>query len=155
MQEEFIQSLSSLLDRDLAKLGEEISLYKEEADLWTIRGEIKNSAGNLCLHLCGNLQHFIGAVLGKTGYARDRENEFAAKGVPQSQLIELVKTTSEALSSTLQNLSETDLKATYPIEVFGKPMTTLHFLIHLQGHLNYHLGQVNYHRRLVANREGG
>jgi uncharacterized damage-inducible protein DinB len=150
MQEELISSLASLFERDLTKLGEEINMYGNESDLWEIRGEIKNSAGNLCLHLCGNLQHFIGTVIGNTGYQRNRDNEFAAKGVPKSELLELVKTTQDAVSKSLQKAKAADLQATYPIEVFGRPMSTLYFLVHLQGHLNYHLGQVNYHRRLVA-----
>ena len=52
--------------------------------------------------------------------------------------------------STLANLSDEDFAKTYPIEVFGQPMTTGYFLTHLATHLNYHLGQINYHRRLVA-----
>jgi uncharacterized damage-inducible protein DinB len=150
MEKEFVQSLINLIDRDLAKLGEEIKMYAHEPDLWLVQGEIANSAGNLCLHLCGNLQHFIGAVLGKTGYRRNRDQEFSLKDVPKSELLKLVKTTRQSVPASLQKLRNTDLEANYPIEVFGKPMSTLFFLVHLQGHLNYHLGQVNYHRRLLV-----
>ena len=60
--------ISQLLQRDLEKLKTEISSFKDEKKIWEISGEVKNSAGNLCLHLCGNLQHFIGAALGNSGY---------------------------------------------------------------------------------------
>ena len=77
-----INTLLQLFQRDLEKLKTEISSYKDEKKIWVISGEVKNSAGNLCLHLCGNLQHFIGAVLGNSGYVRNRDAEFTRKNVP-------------------------------------------------------------------------
>jgi len=82
MEKEFIASINKIIERDLNKLEEEINLYSSEETIWKIDREIKNSGGNLCLHLCGNLQHFIGAILGKTGYIRNRDNEFIAKATP-------------------------------------------------------------------------
>jgi uncharacterized damage-inducible protein DinB len=148
-EKSFLTSIAKLLDRDIAKLGQEISLYEKEELLWTVRGEIKNSAGNLCLHLCGNLQHYIGRVLGGSNYKRNRDNEFAARNFPKSQLIDEVTATRAVVSETLGKLDNATLEKEYPEKVFDFSMTTLHFLIHLHGHLNYHLGQVNYHRRLV------
>ena len=142
--------LIDLFERDLAKLKEEIGAYASEGDLWQTAGAIPNSAGNLCLHLAGNLRHFFGAVLSGTGYMRDRDAEFAAKFVPRAQLIEEVDAAAADVRATLEKLTEEDLSKNYPIEVFGKPMTTEFFLVHLATHLNYHLGQINYHRRLLA-----
>ena len=143
--------LLKLYERDLGKLREEIEAYSDEADLWKVSGEILNSAGNLCLHLTGNLQHFFGAVLGQTGYVRNRDAEFADEHVPREQLLAGIDETLVVIKSTLSNLSDDDLANTYPLEVFGEPMTTGYFLTHLATHFNWHLGQINYHRRLLAN----
>ncbi len=145
-----LESLQKLFSRDLDSLATEISLYPTEKSLWLLGGDIKNTAGNLCLHLCGNLQHFIGAVLGKSGYARNRDAEFADKHVPKEKLLAEIEATKKAVSETLRVLDASVLEKAYPIQVFGEPMTTEYFLIHLAGHLNYHKGQINYHRRLLA-----
>jgi hypothetical protein len=79
--------LSELYERDLAKLRTEIESYSNEADLWKTSEGISNSGGNLCQHLTGNLQHFFGAVLGGTGYARNRDAEFASKGTTKADLL--------------------------------------------------------------------
>lgn len=143
-------TLQNLYERDLSKLKEEIGLYANEVDLWKTDGEITNSAGNLTLHLIGNLRHFFGAVLGDTGYVRDREKEFSDGGVSLEELLAGIDQAAGDVRSTLEKLTAEDLAKTYPIEVFGHPMTTEYFLIHLATHLNYHLGQINYHRRLLG-----
>ncbi len=145
-----INILNQLYERDLDKLRAEIEAYADEADLWKTAGEIANSGGNLSLHLVGNLRHFFGAVLGGTGYIRDRENEFASGPVPRVDLLAGVTSALADVTATLENLSEADLQQMYPIEVFGHPMTTGYFLVHLATHLDYHLGQINYHRRLIG-----
>jgi uncharacterized damage-inducible protein DinB len=142
--------LTQIYERDLGKLKDEIGLYEVEADLWKVGGKITNSAGNLCLHMTGNLKHFFGAVLGGSGYVRDRDAEFSTKGVPRAELLESIDETAMIVRSTLEKLSDADFEKTYPIEVFGKPMTTGFFLVHLATHLNWHLGHINYHRRLLS-----
>ena len=144
-----IETLSQLFLRDLDKLKIEISSYRDEKKIWAISGEVKNSAGNLCLHLCGNLQHFIGAVLGNSGYIRNRDAEFSRKNVPINELLSEIDNTTKAVEQTLRELKEDDLQKIYPINVFSYEMTTEYFLTHLTSHLNYHLGQINYHRRLL------
>ncbi len=144
-----VNSLIQLFKRDLNRLSKEIKSYNQEADLWLLPKGINNTGGNLCLHLVGNLQHFIGHILGNSGYVRNREAEFEDKNVPISTLLEEIETTISVITKTLNNINETQLNTNYPIDVLGKPMTTSFFLIHLYGHLNYHLGQVNYHRRLL------
>jgi len=146
---ETIKSVHDLLLRDLNRLTNEIESYVNEADLWNQSGDINNTAGNLCLHLCGNLQHFIGTVIGKTNYIRKRDEEFTLKNVPRAELLKQIKDTKLSISTTLESFDNNLMDKNYPIEVFKKPMSHISFLIHLSGHLNYHLGQINYHRRLL------
>jgi len=144
-----IVSLTQIYLRDLEKLKTEISSYKDETKIWEISGHIKNSAGNLCLHLCGNLQHFIGAILGNSGYVRNRDAEFSKKNVPLTELVKEIDETIKVIKLTLESLTDTELNKIYPSNIFGEGTTTFTFLIHLATHLNYHLGQINYHRRLL------
>jgi uncharacterized damage-inducible protein DinB len=138
------------MNRQLAQLKDEIKAYVNESDLWIKTGEIPNSAGNLCLHLCGNLQHFIGAVLGNSGYVRQRDEEFSRQDVAAGELLAEVDKTIDIITNTLQELDESKLAEPYPQDVLGKALTIEYFLIHLTSHLSYHLGQINYHRRLLA-----
>ena len=143
--------LIQLFERDLKKLISELEAYKDEKIIWEVSGIITNSAGTLALHLVGNLNHFIGAVMGNTGYIRNREEEFSLRNIPRAQLIVQVLETIEVINETMSGFGENNFSSNYPLEVFGKPMTYEYFMMHLQGHLNYHLGQVNYHRRLLDN----
>lgn len=146
-----LKGLSDLFERDLDRLTRELNAYSEEADLWILRGDINNTSGNLALHICGNLKHFVGAIMGNTGYVRQRDLEFSLKDVPRAELIQNIEETKQAVSQSLAGMSPSRLEEDYPLEVFGKPMSCAYFLIHLSGHLNYHLGQINYHRRLTIN----
>ncbi len=144
-----IETLKSLYNRDLNKLKVEIESYQNEKSLWIIDKNISNSAGNLCLHLIGNLNTYVGAELGKTGYVRDRPLEFSLKDISKSELISKIENTILVVNNVLDTLTEEDLKVIYPQIVFEKEMTTGFFLVHLSTHLAYHLGQINYHRRLL------
>jgi uncharacterized damage-inducible protein DinB len=144
-----IETFSKLFLRDLEKLKTEITFFKDEKKIWEVSGDIKNSAGNLCLHLCGNLQHFIGAMLGNSGYVRNRDAEFSRKDVPIRELVAEIELTTKAVKLALDSLSDAKLSEIYPSNIFGEGTTTLMFLIHLATHLNYHLGQINYHRRIL------
>lgn len=143
-------ALLEIFERDLLKLRDEINLYQNEGDLWTVRGEISNSAGNLCLHLLGNLNHFIGAVLGETGFERDRDQEFSAKYVTRQALIAKIAETVEIVRTSLDKLTDDDFEQNFPVEKRGEIVKMDFMLLHLFGHFNYHLGQINYHRRLIA-----
>ncbi|GAG92359.1 unnamed protein product [marine sediment metagenome] len=144
------ESLNRVMQRNLQQLKKEMAAYANEKDLWLMAGEIPNSAGTLCLHLCGNLQHYIGAVLGNSSYIRQRDAEFTIKNVPEQELQLLIDTTMKVVSNTLRKLESESLTENYPEQIFSTPMTTEYFLIHLASHLGYHLGQINYHRRLLA-----
>src|SRR5690242_1307468 len=109
-------SLAEIFVRDLNRLRDEINLYKTDDDLWMIRGEITNSGGNLCLHLIGNLNHFIGAILGQTGFVRDRDTEFSDKGVTREKLNEEIAQTIEVVRRALGSLSAEDFEKNFPVE---------------------------------------
>ena len=143
------EPLLQIFERDLNKLKDEISFYKDEKSLWIVKNEISNSAGNLCLHLVGNLNHFIGTALGKTGYVRNRENEFAAKNISREELVIEIEKTILVVTKTLNNLSSEDFEKDFPVQKHGEIVKTDFMLLHLLTHFNYHLGQINYHRRLI------
>ena len=143
------QVLNSIFERDLNKLKVEIELYKEEDKIWIVDKQISNSAGNLCLHLIGNLNTYIGKELGGTNYIRNRDLEFSQKNIPRAELIKQVESTSVIVKNSLVKLNQDDLERNYPVMVFEKEMSTEYFLVHLSAHFGYHLGQINYHRRLL------
>lgn len=145
-----IETLKILFNRDLIKLKLEIESYPNENKIWCIDNNISNSAGNLCLHLIGNLNTYIGAQIGKTNYIRNRELEFSDKDVPRALLIAQIEATIQTVNDALALLTEEDLKKEFPILVFESKTSTEFLLIHLTTHLSYHLGQINYHRRLLG-----
>jgi uncharacterized damage-inducible protein DinB len=153
MTDSLIEVLKKIFKRDLNKLKHEIGQYKDEATLWLIREDISNSAGNLCLHLIGNLNMFISAEYGNTGYIRQRELEFSLKNVSRERLIEQIDQTIIDVVRSLDNISNEQLIGEYPQLVFKHKTTTEYFLIHLIAHFSYHLGQINYHRRLLNGKE--
>jgi len=146
-------TIGGIFERELNKLAEEIKLYPNEASIWKVTEGVKNSGGNLCLHICGNLQHFIGNVLGNTGYVRNRDKEFADKNIPVADLLNEIEATKKAVVKTLENIPDTDLDKEYtafPAHLLGKEnITKFYFLAHLIAHMDYHIGQINYHRRLT------
>ena len=146
-----IEILQKIFKRDLEKLKQEIASYRDENNLWTVDKSIANSAGNLCLHLVGNLNAYIGAEIGKTGYVRNRDLEFTLKNIPRIQLVKMIEDTVVVVEDGLWKLNENDLEEEYPLLVFREKTSTGYFLIHMAVHLGYHLGQVNYHRRLLDN----
>jgi uncharacterized damage-inducible protein DinB len=143
------ETLQVLFDRDLKKLKSEIESYTNEINIWKTDKSIANSAGNLCLHIIGNLNWFVGAQFGKTGYIRQRELEFSSKDIPRVDLLKEIDKTMLMLDKALLKVTNDQLEAEYPILVFKQKTSTYYFLIHLTTHLAYHLGQINYHRRLL------
>jgi uncharacterized damage-inducible protein DinB len=146
-----IETLKTLFNRDLNKLKTEIGSYQNENKIWCIDKNISNSAGNLCLHLIGNLNTYIGAQIGKTNYIRNRELEFSQKDIAQAELIAKIETTIVVVNDALDQLTDDALRKEHPLLVFETKTSTEFLLIHLTTHLAYHLGQINYHRRLLDN----
>ncbi len=143
------ETLIQLFNRDLGRLKVEMESYRNYDNIWLTENDISNSAGNLCLHLVGNLNHFIGSVLGKNGYQRKREEEFSKRNIPLTELTDQVAGTKDMLNRTLNEMRAADFNAPFPVTFNNQDCTTDFVLIHLAGHLNYHLGQINYHRRLL------
>jgi uncharacterized damage-inducible protein DinB len=142
--------VARLIVRDLRALERELEAYPDDASVWAVPPGISNSAGTLALHLVGNLQHFIGAQLERSGYLRDRDAEFATRGTSRAELRTAIEGTISMVETTLPVLSDDLWAQPFPIEAGGVRVRTDDFVIHLAVHLGYHLGQVDYHRRLTA-----
>lgn len=143
------QPLILIFERELNRLKEEINLYADENKLWIVDKNIINSAGNLTLHLIGNLNHFIGAVLGNTGYIRDRDKEFSDKNVSREKIVMDIDSTINMVKHILSTVSDEVLTSQFPEKKQGQEHPTSFILLHILAHLEYHLGQINYHRRLI------
>lgn len=144
-----LESLKELFTRDLNKLKKEIELYSEDSTLWKIENTIKNSGGNLCLHLIGNLNTYIGNGLAQIGYVRDRDFEFSGKFVDRKNLYKQIDQTIQIVNHGLSKVTDDQLNQGFPILVWENETGMAYTLIHLHSHLNYHLGQINYHRRIL------
>ena len=142
--------LAALYTRDLTRLVQEISAFPDTATLWQTRAGITNSAGNLALHLEGNLREFIGRLLGKHDFTRDRPREFSDSGIEQRDLVARLSAVRDEIPLVVANLSAEELEAVYPQPHGGATLSTRQMLIHLDGHLNYHLGQIDYLRRVLT-----
>lgn len=142
-------TIARLLEQDIKKLKDELLLFNSDADLWKTHAGIANTSGTLCMHLIGNLNHFIGAVLGGTGYVRQRDKEFSIRNISREEIIQELNKVEKMIAHTMNELKETDLEMDFAID-FGGKKSTVHVLMILMEHFNYHLGQINYHRRLVA-----
>jgi hypothetical protein len=147
-------SVRAVLLRDLRGLRREVEAYPDEASLWALPPGAPNSAGTLVLHLTGNLQHFLGAVLGGTGYVRDRDAEFADRNVPRAELLRRIAAAEAAVE---RGLPGKGIPAEYPAPAGGGGMRVRsdEWLVHLVAHLAYHLGQVDLHRRLSTTSTAG
>ncbi len=144
-----IETLQTIFARDLKRLQTEIELYKDETIIWKVDKTIANSAGNLCLHLLGNLNAYIGAGLAKTGYVCRRDLEFSLKDIERATLLQQIEATMQVVEAGLKNVSAAQLLQDFPVQIWDKPTGMEYTLVHLTTHLNYHLGQINYHRRLL------
>ena len=142
--------LSRLIARELDTLRDELLAYPDEADMWARPEGVPNSAGNLALHLAGNLRWFIGAQYGATGYVRDRDAEFGARSGSRTELLAIVQATRDEVTRTLASMDPTLLNDTFPQELAGMRFPAGRFLTHLACHLAYHLGQIDFHRRMVT-----
>jgi uncharacterized damage-inducible protein DinB len=146
--------ISNILTRDLRALNREIRSYPDDVSLWATPAGVSNSGGNLVLHLTGNLRHFIGATLGGTAFERDREAEFSDRGRSREDLAAQVEDALTAVTTTVPNLTAEQLEADFPVPVGKQTIRTDEFLLHLATHLAYHLGQIDYHRRIVTGEAG-
>ena len=144
-----IDALKELFTRDLNRLKKEIQLYKDDETLWKVENSISNSGGNLCLHLIGNLKTFIGNGLSQNGYERKRDHEFSAKNIDRNEIYKEIDETIVIVEQAFQQMGVDQLEQNFPILIWEKETGMKFTIIHLHSHLNYHLGQINYHRRLL------
>lgn len=148
----FSDYLVGVIVRDLKALGREVEAYPDDASLWRTPPGITNSGGTLALHLCGNVQHFFGRILGGSGYVRDRAAEFSRRDVARAEIMQQVSAAIVAAERGLALLADSALDAAFPEKIAGHTVGTGEWLVHLVDHLGYHLGQLDYHRRLVTGR---
>jgi uncharacterized damage-inducible protein DinB len=141
--------LRRTISRDLQTFRQEIELFPSDAAVWRTVPGVANPAGTLALHVCGNLRHYLGAVLGGSGYVRDRDAEFRLRGIPRRELAESLRGTDEVVLRVLQSLTPDSLLEPYPEPVAGV-LRTDWFLLHLGTHLAFHLGQAGYLRRTIT-----
>lgn len=140
---------AALFTRDLNRLARQLEAL-DDAHLWQVLPGVTNSAGNLMLHLNGNLRSFIGVHLGGVAYARDRPREFSATGVPREEVAADLAGLITLIPRVLADVAESRWDEMFPENVLGAPLSNRHFVIHLYGHLNYHLGQIDYLRRVLT-----
>ncbi|MFL5496118.1 MAG: DinB family protein [Gemmatimonadales bacterium] len=150
-----VSTVAAIVDRELKTVRRELEAYPDDHLIWRILPGVPNSGGTLALHLAGNLQHYIGAQLGRTGYVRDRPAEFARRDVPRAELLEELETARAAVGSVLARLKDEDLPKQFPEIVGGVRVDTEEYLVHLLVHLAYHLGQLDTHRRVVTGDASG
>ena len=142
--------LAALFSRDLTRLIQELDAFPDDQTLWRRAPGVKNSAGNLVLHLEGNLREYIGRQLGRLPYSRVRDQEFVLNGVSREDLVQRMKQVKELVAKVVSELSDADLAATYPERVLETTLSSHDFLVHLHGHVNFHLGQIDYLRRILT-----
>lgn len=142
--------IAALYRRDLPKLAQQLAGF-DDTQLWTVVPGITNAAGNLLLHLNGNLREFIGRQIGGVAYVRDRPREFAARDVPRETMAAELGQLPALVGGALESLAGERWDEPFPEQVLpGGPVTNRQFVIHLYGHMNYHLGQIDYLRRALT-----
>ena len=149
------EALTSLLTRELRCIQRELDRYPSEDQIWQSHPALPNTSGTLALHAAGNLLHFIGAVFGDTGYQRDRDAEFQRRDVSRAELQRSLRDAVDVVERTLPGITEAQLEDWYPIPVAGQRIRSGEFLMHLAVHLAYHLGQIDYHRRVITGDANG
>jgi len=141
--------LGALYRRDLARLVRQLHAL-DDARLWQVVPGVTNSAGNLLLHLNGNLREFIGRQLGGVPYVRDRPREFGARDVLRSEMTASLTELASLIPGVIERMTDSRWNDTFPENVLGEPQTNRQFVVHLYGHLGYHLGQIDYLRRALT-----
>ncbi len=145
-----LEDLKAIYLREVATLQRELDLYPDEASVWKELPGLPNSAGNLILHLAGSLQHFFGAMLGDTGYVRDRDAEFTKRAVSRTDLRKELEAARAGVNAGFANVTEARLRQPFPAKFADTELSTQLTLLQFLSHLAYHLGQLDYHRRVVT-----
>jgi hypothetical protein len=150
----FPDDLRAVMVRDLRAAAREVRSYPDDASLWRELPGIANPGGTLALHLAGNLRHFIGKALAGGAYVRDRDREFGARGLTRAEVAAELDAAAEEVEAAFARIPAEAWGREYPLEVGGRRLPASRFAQHLVSHLGYHLGQLDYHRRVVAPASG-
>lgn len=145
-----IEDLRLLLVRDLRAFAREVDLCPDDDVLWRAVPGVTNTVGNLALHVSGNLRHYVGAILGGTGYVRDRPLEFSRRTGTRAEVRAEIEDAIGVVSRVLPALPAEVLERDYPEAGLGVVLPTHLFLLHLATHLAHHLGQAGYLRRALT-----
>ncbi len=147
-----VDALRTVLLRDLECVIREVEAYPDDESLWRVVPGLSNSGGMLARHLAGNLHHFVGLRLGGAPYVRNRAEEFTSRGGPpamtRAQVGAELRAAHDAVDRALTSLPDSALAEAFPEAVGGHTIRASRFLVHLVAHLGYHLGQIDYHRRV-------
>jgi hypothetical protein len=142
--------LMRLMVRELEGFRREIALFPDDASAWRTLPGITNSAANLALHVAGGLQHFVGALLGKTGYLRNRALEFSRRAGARAEVIAELDRAIATVRDVMPRLGELDLSGEFSPPIIDATIGVRTFLIHLCAHAAMHLGQAGYLRRALT-----
>jgi uncharacterized damage-inducible protein DinB len=141
--------ISLLLSRELESFERELALFPDDESIWRTSDGVSNSAANLALHVSGNLRHFVGAVMGGTGYVRNRPEEFARRSGTRAEVVAEIADAVRTVRGVLATFTEAQLDVELTPPGVPAPITTRRFLVHLCVHAGFHLGQAGYVRRLT------
>ena len=151
-----MNDLARVFARDIASVKAEVLAYPDDASLWAMPPGAPNAGGTLALHLAGNLRHFLGALMGQSGYVRDREAEFKTRGTTRADVAALFDACASEVAAAFAKAPANFLDVAPPLKMprdMTVPMSI--GVLHLMAHLAYHLGQLDYHRRLVTGSVAG
>ena len=155
MSSDLSSELTRFFLRELACLRRELEAYPDEDLIWHVPSGAPNSSGTLALHLSGNIQHYIGAILGGNDYARDRDAEFTTRGLSRADLLDHVAAAERTVSAILPQIHDSSLTEPFSEPMRGVTLSKREAFLHVAMHLAYHIGQVDYHRRLVTGDSSG
>jgi uncharacterized damage-inducible protein DinB len=118
-----------------------------EEEIWWRPNSASNSAGNLVLHLCGNVRQWIISGLGGVEDRRERDREFSERGpIPRQVLVTQLRRTVRDACRVLAQLSDDSLSRKYKIQ--GYHVTGLDAAFTVADHFGYHTGQIIYITKL-------
>jgi uncharacterized damage-inducible protein DinB len=139
-------SQERLAKLDLPLIVKSLQQLSEE-EIWWRPNPPSNSAGNLVLHLCGNVRQWIVSHLGGAEFKRERDLEFSEIGpIPRNQLVAQLRRTVRDACRVLARLSDDSLAQKHVIQ--GLHVNGLEAVYHVVEHFSYHTGQIIYITKL-------
>jgi len=142
--------MALMLTRELDGIAREIEAFPDDISIWQAAPGVTNAAGNLALHIAGNLQHFVGTLLGNTGYVRDRDREFGQRSGTRHEVVEELRRARAVVANVLPSLPGAALETTLSPQSMPGPVPAQRLLVHLCAHAGFHLGQIGYLRRILT-----